>query len=491
MRKEEIEALGGGSNVFSAFYDRLKETRDYHKQFAGYHAPLSDEFLRQYRDGKPPEFSGEEASGRYLDLHAHHRQFQNAPFGSKDCEYIAYLSVVGDFEPIPREKKFTKAYEEYLSGLVGYLRGFHARVKPLVFLDTVTRKAEEEFEERWASGAIPGWEDKGLVAVKSNADVVDLDAFNSAAEMETAVGTDKIKEALASMGLKQGGTPEQRRDRLWSTRGKSPGEIDKKLFAKGAVCAGSDVADAKKKEERAKGVARAEGTVETLLEHLRQQLEATKGNVEKKATLSLAELEAEAEEDDDWVEEEAEDEEEEIYNPLKLPMGWDGKPIPYWLYKLHGLNLEFTCEICGNYSYWGRRAYERHFKEFRHQHGMRCLNIPNTKAFAEVRPSSFFVWPWAFFTLVRPVITRVTYSVSYVYINSPAIIVLTFLPSVTGPNGAIFNFMVFPTCVSLRTCLLYFFWAGGCLAFVTIPPIISSFGVARLMVGSVLLFVAI
>jgi len=25
------------------------------------------------------------------------------------------------------------------------------------------------------------------------------------------------------------------------------------------------------------------------------------------------------------------------YNPKNLPMGWDGKPIPYWLYKLHGL----------------------------------------------------------------------------------------------------------------------------------------------------------
>jgi len=36
-----------------------------------------------------------------------------------------------------------------------------------------------------------------------------------------------------------------------------------------------------------------------------------------------------------------------VYNPLKLPLGWDGKPIPYWLYKLHGLNLEFKCEICG------------------------------------------------------------------------------------------------------------------------------------------------
>ena len=82
-----------------------------------------------------------------------------------------------------------------------------------------------------------------------------------------------------------------------------------------------------------------------------------------------------------------EDEDEmnkEIYNPLKLPMGWDGKPIPYWLYKLHGLNVEFKCEICGNYSYWGRRAYEQHFTQWRHQHGMRCLNIPFSKAFNEV-----------------------------------------------------------------------------------------------------------
>jgi hypothetical protein len=38
---------------------------------------------------------------------------------------------------------------------------------------------------------------------------------------------------------------------------------------------------------------------------------------------------------------ESDDEEQQIYNPLKLPMGWDGKPIPYWLYKLHGLGQVF------------------------------------------------------------------------------------------------------------------------------------------------------
>lgn len=33
----------------------------------------------------------------------------------------------------------------------------------------------------------------------------------------------------------------------------------------------------------------------------------------------------------------------------------------------------------------GRRAYEKHFKEFRHQNGMRALGIPNNKNFYEVR----------------------------------------------------------------------------------------------------------
>ena len=51
---------------------------------------------------------------------------------------------------------------------------------------------------------------------------------------------------------------------------------------------------------------------------------------------------------------EEEEEEERIYNPLKLPLGWDGKPIPYWLYKLHGLGVEYRCEICSDHVYMGR-----------------------------------------------------------------------------------------------------------------------------------------
>lgn len=43
---------------------------------------------------------------------------------------------------------------------------------------------------------------------------------------------------------------------------------------------------------------------------------------------------------------ESDDDEQQIYNPLKLPMGWDGKPIPYWLYKLHGLGQVRSFPCC-------------------------------------------------------------------------------------------------------------------------------------------------
>jgi splicing factor 3A subunit 3 len=79
-----------------------------------------------------------------------------------------------------------------------------------------------------------------------------------------------------------------------------------------------------------------------------------------------------------------EDGEEKIYNPLKLPLAWDGKPIPFWLYKLHGLGVEFPCEVCGNYVYMGRRAFDKHFNEPRHIHGLRCLGITNTTLFREI-----------------------------------------------------------------------------------------------------------
>merc|ERR1712137_422605 len=115
-------------------------------------------------------------------------------------------------------------------------------------------------------------------------------------------------------------------------------------------------------------------------------------HIQKKQSQTAEEMEADDDSDDvidddsgeDCGSDFGDDEDRPIYNPLNLPLGWDGKPIPFWLYKLHGLGIEYKCEICGNYSYWGRRAFERHFQEWRHAFGMRCLKIPNTSHFKEI-----------------------------------------------------------------------------------------------------------
>ncbi|GBG69402.1 hypothetical protein CBR_g4095 [Chara braunii] len=203
-----------------------------------------------------------------------------------------------------------KEYQDYLEEVVAYLQSFYTRTQPLQDIDKMIAKVEADFESRWNAGGVQGWEDRAVLrssqqSQNGNAPPhdIDLNIYDTVDKL-LEIRPERLKEALASLGLKVGGTPEERARRLLLT----------------------------------------------------------------KAT----------------VESESDDEEQHIYNPLKLPMGWDGKPIPYWLYKLHGLGQEFQCEICGKYSYWGRRAFERHFKEWRHQHGMRCLGIPNTKNFHEI-----------------------------------------------------------------------------------------------------------
>uniref|UniRef100_G1N7E8 SDE2 telomere maintenance homolog n=1 Tax=Meleagris gallopavo TaxID=9103 RepID=G1N7E8_MELGA len=69
--------------------------------------------------------------------------------------------------------------------------------------------------------------------ISENLDVepIDLLAFSSAAEME-ALGLDKLKMQLMALGLKCGGTLQERAARLFSVRGLSRDQIDPSLFAK-------------------------------------------------------------------------------------------------------------------------------------------------------------------------------------------------------------------------------------------------------------------
>lgn len=60
---------------------------------------------------------------------------------------------------------------------------------------------------------------------------IDLLAFNSAAEMEV-LGLDKLKMELMALGLKCGGTLQERAARLFSVRGLTRDQINPSLFAK-------------------------------------------------------------------------------------------------------------------------------------------------------------------------------------------------------------------------------------------------------------------
>jgi splicing factor 3A subunit 3 len=246
---------------------------------------------------------------------------------------------------------------------------------------------ESEFEERWMNEEVPGWGNKSTEKESEAEDPeIDLDYYSTVEEL-VELGPEKLKQALAARGLKSGGTVQQRAERLFLLKHTPLEQLDRKHFAKvprtkdvsNTASDGNNVKDDLKKE-----IALMEVKMRRLCELLDEVFVRTKENAEKKLTLTYEEMEAEREEEEVQADTESDDEEQQIYNPLKLPMGWDGKPIPYWLYKLHGLGQEFKCEICGNHSYWGRRAYERHFKEWRHQHGMRCLGIPNTKNFNEI-----------------------------------------------------------------------------------------------------------
>ncbi|ESQ40537.1 hypothetical protein EUTSA_v10013305mg [Eutrema salsugineum] len=387
-REDEIAALGGqnatGKNVYDAFYDRFKEIRDYHKKHpSGRLVDASEDYEALLKVEPVIAFSGEEGVGRYLDLHDLYNQYINSKFGQR-VEYSTYLDVFSQPEKIPRKLKFSRQYRKYMEALLEYLVNFFQRTEPLRDLDKILSTAETDFEEQYANGKVEGWEKDSQESEPSQHTVIDLDYYTTVEEL-IDVGPEKLKEALGALGLKVGGTLQQRAERLFLTKHTPLEKLDKKHFAK-PLYNGKQNGDAKatQESESAKEIALIEAKLKKLCNLLDETIERTKQNVVKKQALTYEEMEEEREGEEVRAESESDDEDDQIYNPLRLPMGWDGKPIPYWLYKLHGLGQEFKCDICGNYSYWGRRAFERHFKEFRHQHGMRCLGIPNTKNFNEI-----------------------------------------------------------------------------------------------------------
>ncbi|KAH0631052.1 hypothetical protein JD844_005133 [Phrynosoma platyrhinos] len=385
------------------------------------------------------EFTDEEGYGRYLDLHDCYLKYINLK-SSEKLDYITYLSTFDQLFDIPKERKNAE-YRRYLEMLLEYLQDYTDRVKPLLDQNELFGKIQAEFEKKWDNGTFPGWPKETSSALTHAGAHLDLSAFSSWEEL-ASLGLDRLKSALLALGLKCGGTLEERAQRLFSTKGKSLEALDPSLFAKNPKTKGSkrsvvlasrlgsviplQLCCLCRDTERNKDLAFLEAQIYEYVEilgvsvtslslalnpcgssqqeylavtyghrlFLQEQRQLTHENVQRKQARTGEEREEEEEEQ--ISESESEDEENEIiYNPKNLPLGWDGKPIPYWLYKLHGLNISYNCEICGNYTYRGPKAFQRHFAEWRHAHGMRCLGIPNTAHFANVTQIEDAVSLWA------------------------------------------------------------------------------------------------
>lgn len=61
---------------------------------------------------------------------------------------------------------------------------------------------------------------------------IDLEKYATAEELISAVTPEHLKMCLQKLGLKCGGTPAQRGERLFATKGKLLSELDPSMFAK-------------------------------------------------------------------------------------------------------------------------------------------------------------------------------------------------------------------------------------------------------------------
>ena len=359
------------------FYSQLKTIKDYHRrQPAGTLASDSIEIGTILENGMTSTklssvFTGEERNGRFLDLYMIYDEAINIiSNNSNSFDYLKYLKVFDNpIEYVPEGKRSTLAYSNYLDNLLNYLKDFVEKTRPIAEITKINLK---EIEIRHQDEELKLLNNLSTTGSLFCAPCDKL--FTNSSVFEAHF---KGKKHLKSVEtFSEEGKGKEKKDQS--------GALEK-LIEKGRL-------ELKKKHS----IEIKEAFVTFYGEILKEVKDSTRGNVERKQALTSEER-IEAENDSEEEEEEGNGEGVEstdmdnnssdsgkIYNPLKLPLDWDGKPIPFWLWKLHGLGVPFECEICGNYVYMGRRAFDQHFYEWRHNHGMKCLGVPNTSHFFQI-----------------------------------------------------------------------------------------------------------
>ena len=396
-RSREIQQIGTGDPM-DEFYRQLADVKSFHSRYPNEPVENLERAYRPKRGADPSGessivdamFTGEEALGRFFDLHTCHEMYLNLP-NAKRLSYLQYLDLFDNFNPgaggLKRSEKMTDQYFKYVGQLALDLESFMRRTRPLGNIDKVLADFDKEFEAAWDKDEIADWK------VET--------ACSSAAQQQQpssadAVWCDACEKEFKNKNVYEGHLSGKKHKRAAAEK-ENGGSASKERSEVGGA------SSTHRLKERA--IAEREYRVKRLAGAMSTERSDTRVNVERKQGMTERERQQELENlfsasaapaqggnsgggagghGDDDENGSGDDDDERIHNPLKLPLAWDGKPIPFWLYKLHGLGVEFPCEICGNFVYMGRRAFDKHFNEARHIYGLKCLGITNTSLFRDI-----------------------------------------------------------------------------------------------------------
>ena len=342
LRSKEVQSLSTGE-PFEEFYKQLEEVKDFHRRYPN---EAVENLERAYKRRRPDEgeyipteldnmFSGEESNGRFLDLTQLHEDYLNLQ-GVKRLSYLQYLDNFDAFEPprlpIKRQNKITDQYLQYVARLATYLDSFVRRTRPLEDLSKMFLRYQREFDTAWESGTVPGWTKDQDTSMSTEPQTegtgsgmwcpdCEKEFTNQNVYSSHLTGKKHLKNAAAKKAQNGGAT----------TNGTS------KPSATSLSISGTAL------KERT--IASHEHRIRSLADLLSNERSNTRVNVERKQGMTERERQTELDalfaEDDAAVaasdrraanrqpgdESGSEDEgDEKIYNPLKLPLAWDGKP---------------------------------------------------------------------------------------------------------------------------------------------------------------------
>ena len=363
------------ADIWVNFYDKIKEIKILNKSGNDInHSTTGDKIFNNLLSeiNLKTLFTNEENFGKCLDLHELYHEYINIPniFNNDNNEknklifnmenivklnYLNYIKNIDNFKNIPIKVKKSEEYIKYIKHLAQYLKSFFVKIYPLINFNEIQDIIDSKFEDDQEHI------DKSI-ELNEEEEIKKNELFCNICNKSFA------KETLMDAHMKS----KKHLKKVNLSKSNDTNNINKNSQEKNKI-----------EEDILHDIKYYEYQIIRYKDILQNIIDNTISQIHKKQTMTKEELESDRLNEINIKKIEKE-EKKKIFNPKNIPMDWDGKPLPYWLYKVHGLGVEHKCEICGGASYWGRRAFEHHFQEWRHAYGMKCLRLPNTLQFKNI-----------------------------------------------------------------------------------------------------------